>query len=493
MGPYAILPEKSLWALLPMLVYIVVSFLPKGTGLVSCFLACVVGFFLTGQTPAMFGKTVTESLGSTLGLIGLIIMMGSGLGALMTETGVSHTMVHWIINKIGVKTEKQAIIATIVVSVVICGLLGTLAGGLAIIAPILIPVVAAAGLKPSAVGAIFQSAGETGLIWGPFTGPTVTLLALTGLSYGEMMLWAGLPYGIIWLIVIYFVARRIQKNPKYDEVYEMEEDNEAVEITSQMKITTIAFLVTFVALLVYSMIAKPGTAYTVFVIIVLMLVLGLFGKMGLSDCFKHLSKGMSTMAGTFFLFILMDILMKYVSLGGGFEALGDLFLSMVGEGSRALVVIFGTLVGSFGINGGAVAQLQVTHELFLSALETTHVPMQVSDLRFPRYLFYLSGYQHAGSHGSGPQPEHQGHAVRRLGRVHDFYSVYRPVGSGRYACLLPRLSIASDYNPMNRRRPCGRLRFLFLRKLTEYRDLLCFGRFNLTFSPGNHTIKDTIL
>ena len=32
---------------------------------------------------------------------------------------------------------------------------------------------------------------------------------------------------------------------------------------------------------------------------------------------------------------------------------------------------------SFGINGGAVAQLQVTHDLFASALETAKVPMEV--------------------------------------------------------------------------------------------------------------------
>ena len=54
---------------------------------------------------------------------------------------------------------------------------------------ILIPVVAAAGLKPATVACLFQSSGETGLIWGPFTGPTVALLAITGLSYGRMMLW----------------------------------------------------------------------------------------------------------------------------------------------------------------------------------------------------------------------------------------------------------------------------------------------------------------
>lgn len=109
----------------------------------------------------------------------------------------------------------------------------------------------------------------------------------------------------------------------------------------------------------------------------LMLVIGVFSKTNLPNCFKLLSKGMATMSGTFFLFILMNVMLVYINYGGGFDALGNLFLSYVSETSRALVVILGTLVGSFGINGGAVAQLQVTHDLFASAVATTKVPIEV--------------------------------------------------------------------------------------------------------------------
>ncbi len=188
LGDYALIPKESLWALIPMLVYIIVAFKPKTHAITSAFLACVVGAILTAQNPAMLGKLIVKSLGSTLGLIGLIIMCGAGLGAVMSDAHVSHTMVNWIIKYVGVKTEKRAILCVILTTTLVCGLLGTLAGGCAIVAPILIPIVAAAGIKPATVGAVFQSSGETGLIWGPFTGPTVALLAITGLSYGRMML-----------------------------------------------------------------------------------------------------------------------------------------------------------------------------------------------------------------------------------------------------------------------------------------------------------------
>lgn len=378
LGDYALIPKESLWALIPMLVYIVVAFKPKTHALTAGLLAVITGYVLTGQSPAMFSTTVVKAMSSTLGVIGLIIMCGAGLGSVMSEAHVSHTFVSWIIEYVGVKTEKRAILCVILTTTLICGLLGTLAGGCAIVAPILIPIVAAAGLKPATVAALFQSSGETGLIWGPFTGPTVALLAITGLSYGRMMVWAAIPYGIIWLGIIYWVGCRIQKDPSYDEKYEIGEDESTdIVITPKEKRTTLAFIVGFIALLTYSMLTKQGTAYTIFVMVSLMLIITIFSGMGISKSVKCFAKGMGTMAGTFFLFILLELMLQYINYGHGFEALGKIFLSMAGEGSRAMVVIMGTLVGSFGINGGAVAQLKVTNDLFLNALQATHVPMEV--------------------------------------------------------------------------------------------------------------------
>lgn len=378
LGPYAMIPKESLWALIPMVIYIIISLRPKTHPITAAFASCVVGFVMTGQTPAMFGKLVVKSLGSTLGLIGLIIMCGAGLGAVMSEARISHTMVNWIVKYVGVKSEKRAILCVLVSTTLICGLLGTLAGGCAIVAPILIPIVAAAGLKPATVGAIFQSAGETGLIWGPFTGPTVALLAITGMSYGPMMLWAALPYGIIWLGVIYWVAIKIQNDPSYDEKYELDESESAnLAVTPKEKTATIAFLVSFIALLVYSMLTKQGTAYTVFVMIMLAMVINFCSGLGTNKTLLTFGKGMGTMSGTFLLFIFLNMLMEYINYGGGFEALGKFFLSFAGSGSRAMVVILGTLVGSFGINGGAVAQLKVTNDLFLPAVQATKVPVEV--------------------------------------------------------------------------------------------------------------------
>jgi len=378
MGEYALIQSPSLWALLPLLIYIVMVFM--GYRPITAVLAgTVVGVILTGQSPASFAKLLSAAPGSFLGLIGVIIMFGSGLGVIMTKAGVSQTIVNWIVKSIGVNTKNKAILAVIVSSVIICGLLGTLAGGTAIIAPIIIPVVAAVGITPSTVGAIFQSAGETGLIWGPFTPPVVALLAVTGLSYFDMMLWAALPFGIIWLVVIYFVAKKIQKDTEAWDKYE-DIDTEELSVftpTPEQKQATAIFILTFIAAIAYGLITKQKTGFVVLVMLVLALVTGFAGRMNINNIVKNFATGMGKMAEMFLLFILLQPFIDVIMAGGGFEALSQVLMKYLESGGRVLLMLVGTFVGAFGIDGAAVAQITITHELFLPAIKAMDLPMEM--------------------------------------------------------------------------------------------------------------------
>ena len=230
MGSWSLIDSPSLLGLIPLVLYLFLVFKGyKATTAVA--VGLTAGCILTGQSISSISTMIAKATGSFLGIIGLIIMLGSGLGYVMTKSGVAKTIVYWIVNKIGVNSEKKGIVVTMICSLVIVALLGTLAGGNAIIAPIIIPVVAAVGITPSTVGVIFQAMGETGLIWGPFTPPVIGLMAITGLSYGKMMVWAAIPYGIIWIIVTYFVAQRIQKSTKakgekYENIEVVEENDD---------------------------------------------------------------------------------------------------------------------------------------------------------------------------------------------------------------------------------------------------------------------------
>lgn len=135
LGSWSIIQAPSLLALIPLVVYIVLVF--RGKNNVS---GIIVGIFLAvlmlGQNLKAVSVGLAASLGSSTALIGMIIMAGAGLGVLMTEAGVSRTMVYWIVKRIGVNTQTKAKIALIICSIIICGLLGTLGGGNAVIAPI---------------------------------------------------------------------------------------------------------------------------------------------------------------------------------------------------------------------------------------------------------------------------------------------------------------------------------------------------------------------
>lgn len=378
MGSHALIKSPSLWALLPLLVYLILVF--RGyRPLTAVVGGLVVGFFLTGQTPGSFGELISNATGSFLGLIGLIIMLGSGLGVVMTKAGVSQTIVRWIVERIGVNTKKKAILAIIVSSTVICALLGTLAGGNAIIAPIIIPLVSAVGITPSTVGAIFQSAGETGLIWGPFTPPVVALMAVTGLSYWEMMKYAALPFGIIWLAVIYFVAQKIQRDTeswdKYDDIDP--EEMKVFKPTKEQKRSTFIFVTGFAVAITYGIITKQGTSYVPFVMLALAFITGFSSGMKFNSIVSAITEGMGNMAEMFLLFIMLQPLIDIINVGGGFEALSKVLMGLLDKGGRPLLMLAGTFVGAFGIEGAAVAQITITHELFEPAIKAMQLPMEM--------------------------------------------------------------------------------------------------------------------
>lgn len=271
LGSWSIIQAPSLLALIPLVVMIVLIF--RGKSNVSAIMVGVlVGALLLGQDLGAMAKAFATSLGSSTALIGLIIMMGAGLGVLMSEAGVTHTLVYWIVKRIGVNTQTKGKIALVVVSIIVCGLLGTLGGGNAVIAPIMLPIMASLGVTPTVVATLFKVAGEIGLILGPLTGVTLITMEVTGLSYGELMIQAAIPFAVFWLAGAWVGANRAQKRTFGKEGYALGEDVQHLDqvvITPRQKRTTVAFLISFVLLVGYGIATKQGTNYALMVMIVL--------------------------------------------------------------------------------------------------------------------------------------------------------------------------------------------------------------------------------
>ena len=379
LGSWAIISGPSLWALLPLLVYLIMVFRNK-SNLAGLAAGIVVAALLLGQNLQALAGMFATALGSFLGTIGLIIMFGSGLGYLMNRAKITHTLVYWIVKKIGVNNERKGMLAVIASSIIICGLLGTLAGGNAVIAPVLIPVVAAVGLTPTAVVSLLRVAGEVGLIVGPLTGVTLATMEVTGLSYGRLMLWAVIPFSIVWLLATLYGVSKYQKKYKGVETYEITDDmvniNDIV-ISKKEKITTILFIISFLLLVGYGIYSKQGTSYAIIVMLILALVITFSSRMEIDSALDTFTEGASKMTGMFLVFILFEVMFMMINLGGGFEALGDLLSGLVSGGGKAIVVIVASLVGGFGIEAAAVAEINIVHNMFIDLVNQVNLPIEI--------------------------------------------------------------------------------------------------------------------
>ena len=359
--------ETNLWigllGLAPLLIYIILVF--RDVDPLPATVICVlIGAVITQQSLASFGNVLQKAMGSFLAIVGLIIMLGRGLGEVLNATKVTHTIVHKIIYGIGVDSEKKAMLGIMASCFVVIGLLGTMAGGNAILAPIVLPVAAAVGLSRSTVGVIFQAVGEEALILGPFTPPVVTLLGLTKLGYGEMALYVAGPVALVTLVCTWFMLQKIQNRTRDINPYEKMKDVEKFEPTSQSRRATAVFGALFIAAVVYGIVIKAATSYVIVVMLGLAVITGLIGGLGFHPVLQLIVKGMAGNVGLFFLFILLDPFINFIEAAGGFNALATILKPMVDIGGKASVSIAGGLIGAFGISGATVAELKMLHEMF---------------------------------------------------------------------------------------------------------------------------------
>jgi len=370
--------ETNIWlgllGLSPLIIYIVLVFRDVDP-LPATVICVIIGAIITRQSLPEMGNVLQKAMGSFLAIVGLIIMLGRGLGEVLTATQVTHTIVHRIIYGIGIDTEKKAMLGIMISCFVVIGLLGTMAGGNAILAPIVLPVAAVVGLSRSTVGIIFQAVGEEALILGPFTPPVVTLLGLTKIGYGEMALLVAGPIALVTLLCTWFMLQKIQKQTKSVHPYERMTEIEAFTPTRRSRLTTTVFALLFAAAVVYGILIKAATSYVIVVMLGLAVITGLVGGLKFHPTLKLIVKGMAGNVGLFFLFLLLDPFINFIEAAGGFNALAVLLKPMMDIGGKAVVSIAGGLIGAFGISGATVAELKMLHEMFNPMLKQYGVSM----------------------------------------------------------------------------------------------------------------------
>ena len=378
LGSWSIVQPPSLIALIPLIIMIAMAIRGKNN-ISACFVGIVAGALIMGQDVTKMAALFHKCMGSTTVLIGVIIMLGAGLGALMTECRVTHTLVFWIVKGIGVNTQTKGKIALMISSIMVCGLLGTMGGGNAVIAPIMIPILGSLGVTPTVVATLMKLCGEIGLTMGPLTGVTLITMEVTGLSYGQLMVGAVLPFAFFFLGGAWFGVIRAQKRTEGKEAYEINEDVKSVsnfQATPRERNATIAFLLTFIALVIYGIITKQKTNYAVIVMIVLASVVAIMARVEIDRAVKSMSKGIASQAPMMIMFIGFEMLLNLVSAGGGFKALADYLSSFAGD-SPTMIMLVAAIVGGFGIEAAAVAEIKIIAEMFGATAQAAGLPMSM--------------------------------------------------------------------------------------------------------------------
>ena len=342
--------------------------------LVATALCVGIGFLWNLSSPIDIGNIVAGALGSFMALVGFIIMLGRGLGEVLTHTQVSHTLVHQIVYGIGINTQRRAKTGIVLSSFIIVALLGTLAGGLAILAPSLRPIAGSVGLSRPSLAVLMQASAEEALILGPFAPPVVTLLGVTGLGYGTVFLYAALPVALVTLITTWMMASRLQRQYAH-ELCENEDSSEPFIPNKQQKRTTLIFLFAFLACVVYGLFAQAKTSYVIFVMLFLAFITGFMNKLSMKQVFSLLFTGMQKSLHLFFLFILFDPFMSLVHQAGGFDALTQLLTPLIQLGGKPVLSMLIGFTGAFGMPGAAEATIKMLHQLFSPSVILLQLPM----------------------------------------------------------------------------------------------------------------------
>ncbi len=239
-------------------------------------------------------------------------------------------------------------------------------------------------------------------------------MEVTGLSYGELMIQAAIPFAVFWLAGAWVGANRAQKRTFGKEGYALGEDVQHLDqvvITPRQKRTTVAFLISFVLLVGYGIATKQGTNYALMVMIVLAAVVAIFGGIEIDRSVDCITKGVASQANMFLIFVSIDVLLNLVTLGGGFDALSNLLGGLAGNSPTAVMLV-ASVVGGFGIEAAAVAEIQIITDMFGGLATQVGLPMgcfAVSILAATwAHRLRLSHHQLCRPAGHRPVQQHQG-------------------------------------------------------------------------------------
>ncbi|MGW2287101.1 Na+/H+ antiporter NhaC family protein [Streptomyces phaeochromogenes] len=356
----------TLWGLLPVVFFSLLTLLGMDI-LIATAVSVMSVLLMLLPAPSAIGDMFGASLGETVTMIGVIIMLGAGTGEILRITGTANTIVKSMLRVTGDKSPKRAILGIMLVCLVLVAALGTLAGALAVVAPLLLPVAARLGFTRSATAAMMFLGGSAGLAVAPFAGTNVAIMTSAGVSYPQYLLYGAAPLAVLsvigGMIVIPWVQRRTENTgDEYDgsEVAETDGPTPGIRRTR----ATVAFAVTLAVCVGYAIAAGAGTSFPLLALPVIAVVTGVAGGLPVLATMQHVIRGASTQLRMFFLFWLMAVFFIAIDHLKPFDVLRTMFNDDLGSMSPLAFVAVIALLGMLGAPGAAAAHVVLLDKVF---------------------------------------------------------------------------------------------------------------------------------
>ena len=148
------------------------------------------------------------------------------------------------------------------------------------------------------------------------------------------------------------MACRTQRKTEALEAYEESgEDASAFVPDARCKRATLAFLLVMAVMLGYGLVVGAGASYAILVMMTASIVVGLVGGLSFQSSLTAMIQGGSKMFWMFFMFVLFEPFLNYVSASGAFDAVCQLMQPLIDVGGEVAFLMLSAAVGIFGISG----------------------------------------------------------------------------------------------------------------------------------------------
>lgn len=356
----------TLWGLLPIALYAVLSLLGMDI-LLATVAALLSGLFIAQQSPAEVGSLLGDSMADLITIIGMIIVLGAGVGEILRRTGVAETIVRGILRLVGETNRYAILLGVMLACLVLVASLGTLAGALAIAAPIIVPVTARAGYTRAATASMMFIGGCAGLTLAPFAGSNVAILKAADASYLTYFTHGAGPLAVLSLLLGLLIVPWMQRRTaRQGDVYTAEEAAQTTESTvgPASRRATITFLVVLVASVIYAAVTDAGTSFPLLALPVLGAVTGAVGGLSGSQIISGMYTGASRLISMLLLFWLLAALFQVVDVLKPFNVILADFGPTLQHMSGLPFALAIALLGWVGIPGATAAQVVLIDKVF---------------------------------------------------------------------------------------------------------------------------------